>query len=69
MKKSGKCPKCSNTNIIKIKDVLHSNGAGNISNAKQIFTNKVCARFTFYICKQCGYVEHYLDDEEIKKIK
>lgn len=26
------------------------------------------AKKTFYICENCGYIEEYLDKEEIKKL-
>lgn len=68
MKKTGKCPKCSEEKIIKIKDILHSNGGGNITKAKHFCTEKNCAKITFYICENCGYIEQYLDEVEIAKI-
>ena len=67
--KSGVCPKCSSKKIIKIKDILHSNGGGNISQSRVFFTDKQCAKITFYICEDCGFIENYLDDEEIRKLK
>lgn len=67
--KSGKCPKCSSKNIIKIKDILHANGGGNITQSRHLFTDNKCAKVTFYICENCGFVENYLDEDEIKKLK
>lgn len=69
MKKSGICPKCKKQDIQIIKDIFHSNGAGNISKSKHIFRENKSALVTFYICTNCGYVEEYLDFEELKKIK
>ena len=43
-------------------------GGGNISHARHIFNEKNCAKITFYICKNCGYVEQYLDKEELTKL-
>lgn len=68
MKKTGICPKCSDKKIIKIKDVLHSSGGGNITKSQFLFTNKNCAKITFYICENCGYIEEYLDKAEIDKL-
>lgn len=68
MKKTGLCPKCSDNRIIKIKDVLHSSGGGNISKSKYFFTDKNSAKITFYICESCGYIEEYLDNDEINKL-
>lgn len=62
------CPKCSNTKILKIKDTLHSSGGGNISLSRNIFTEKNCAKVTYYICTNCGYVEEYLDKDELSKL-
>lgn len=62
------CPKCHSKEILKIKDVFHSSSGGNISHARHIFNEKNCAKITFYICKNCGYVEQYLDKEELTKL-
>ena len=69
MKKTGKCPKCGEDKIIQIKDIWHNSGGGNISKSKLLFTEKHCAKITFYICESCGYVENYLDTDELKKLK
>ena len=68
MLKTNTCPKCHSQNILKIKDTLHANGAGNISYAKHMFIKSNCAFITYYICKDCGYIEEYLDQEELKKL-
>ena len=67
MKKTGICPKCNHDKIIIIKDQLHENGGGNISQITN-HINKPSQVFTFYICENCGYIEEYLDKEEIKKL-
>ena len=36
------CPKCHSKEILKIKDVFHSSGGGNISHARHIFNEKNC---------------------------
>ena len=68
MKKTGFCPKCEKSNILRIKDILHANGAGNISRSKHIFTERKVAKITYFICKDCGFVESYLDQEELDKL-
>lgn len=54
--------------IIKIKDVFHSNGGGNISRSQHFWLKGNTAFITFYICNDCGYVEEYLDEAELKKL-
>lgn len=78
MKKTGICPKCNHDKIIIIKDQLHENDGGNISQITNhinkppqvfaIFKEGNTAKKTFYICENCGYIEEYLDKEEIKKL-
>ena len=65
MKKTGICPKCNHDKIIIIKDQLHENGGGNISQITNhinkpsqvfaIFKEGNTAKKTFYICENCGY--------------
>lgn len=69
MKKTGICPKCGSEDFIKIKDIFHSNGGGNISKARNFFYQRNTALITFYVCEKCGYVEEYLDKEELEKLK
>ncbi len=69
MKLNGKCPKCHHQKIIQIKDTFHPNAAGNIAQAAHFFTKKKSALITFYICENCGYIEEYLDQDEIVKLK
>ena len=64
-----KCPKCHYQKIIQIKDTFHSNAAGNIAQAAHFFTKNKSALITFYICENCGYIEEYLDQDEIVKLK
>ena len=68
MMKNKVCPKCNNKNILIIKDVWHSTGGGNISQSRHFFTENSCAKVTYYICTNCGYVEEYLDKEELYKL-
>lgn len=68
MKQNKVCPKCNNKKILKIKDVLHASGGGNISQSRHLFTENSCAKVTYYICTNCGFVEEYLDQEELHKL-
>ena len=71
MKKSGMCPKCGSKSLKSIKDIFHPHGGGNISWSKHMFIedkNKT-ALLTFYICENCGFVEKYLDSNELNKVK
>ena len=47
---------------------MHSTGGGNISRSRHLFTENSCAKVTYYICTNCGYVEEYLDKEELYKL-
>lgn len=47
---------------------MHSTGGGNISQSRHVFTERSCAKVTYYICTNCGYVEEYLDQEELYKL-
>lgn len=56
--------------IKSIKDIFHANGAGgDITSYKHIFKESKCTLLTFYICKNCGFVENYLDINELNKLK
>jgi predicted nucleic-acid-binding Zn-ribbon protein len=68
LKNTNICPKCRKGNIIVTRDRLHANAGGSITVSKIKPTEKNTALFTFYICKDCGYVEHYLEMEELEKI-
>lgn len=67
--KSGKCPKCGNKNITIIKDSFHKSGGGNIPVVTHPFLDRHYAQKTFYICSNCGYIEEYLDELEIRKFE
>lgn len=42
---------------------------GDITSYKHIFKESKCTLLTFYICKNCGFVENYLDINELNKLK
>ena len=67
--RSGKCPKCQHEKIKIIKDFLHHSGGGNIPIKNNLFFASDHALKTYYICENCGYIEEYLEGEELIKIK
>lgn len=70
MKREAFCVKCGCYQIIRIRSPYNVYGIGNISAAPQMRSSeKRYASITYYICEDCGYVEHYLEDSEIEKIK
>ena len=40
-----------------------------ITSDAHFFTKNKSALITFYICENCGYIEEYLDQDEIVKLK
>lgn len=67
MKINKVCPKCKSTDIIKVEGSAKGYGAGNnIPIGHTILSYVKVAR---YICCDCGYVEEWVDMEDIPKIK
>jgi ribosomal protein S27AE len=67
MKKSRICPKCGNSNIVRIDGSVSAYGAGNnamIGNT--IFSAVPVAR---YICCDCGYSEEWIDEADLPKVR
>ncbi len=62
MKNSGKCPKCSSSDL-----VTNSNrtkqGYRTIISISAWYTVQVAT----YICMQCGYIEEYVAEDSMKK--
>jgi hypothetical protein len=61
MKNTGKCPKCSGTEIITIRQNTYSSmiSAG-------FFTRTYCVR---YVCGGCGFVEEYVETDDLPALK
>jgi len=67
MKKTGMCPKCNGTDIIRIKGQSKAYGAGNnIPMGMTIFSAVLVHR---YLCCSCGFSEEWIDKEDIQKLK
>ena len=67
MKNSEICSKCGSHNVKKIDgDMLaHSNG-DNVLIGSALFS---IIKVNRYICCDCGFVEHWIDKENLEKIK
>ena len=58
------CPKCQSTNIVRIDGFRGAYGAGNYLQTS--FTSSVIVHK--YICCHCGFVEEWIDKEDIEKV-
>lgn len=67
MKKSRKCPKCNSTDIVRIDGSVEGYGAGN--NLKLGATIFSAVKVNRYVCCTCGFIEEWLDKEDIEKVK
>ena len=66
MKNTKKCPKCNNTDIVRIDGHCGPYGVGNnIMLGKTIFS---AVKLNSYICLDCGYTESWIDENDLKKI-
>ncbi len=64
MKNSGKCPKCNSADIFIRKGFKHAKGYS-IMLGSTSFSE---VPMDHYICKECGYIEQWLQDtEKLKK--
>lgn len=67
MKNSRICPKCVGTDIVYIKGRCGAYGSGNnILVGMTIFSAIPVNR---YVCMQCGYLEEWIDQEDLHKLK
>ena len=63
MKITGVCPKCGQSNIIRIEGQAKAYGAGNnIPVGMTIFSYVKVPR---YLCLECGYSEEWIDLEDL----
>ncbi len=63
MKRTGICPKCGGTQILKIPGQSGPYGSGNnIPTGWSIFSSVLVHR---YLCCGCGYSEEWIDKEDI----
>lgn len=68
MQNSKTCPKCQNTEIIRIPGEVRAFGAGNnISVGATIFG---AVKVTRYLCPSCGFSEEWIESaDDIAKIR
>ncbi len=67
MKYTKKCPKCGSNDILYSKGYTEGRGVGsNIIYGATIFSAVDVDR---YICGNCGYVEHFVRELDIKKLR
>lgn len=72
MKTTNVCPKCSNTDIIRVEGSVKPYGAGNNISMGSVSKGSVIASFVKvprYICGECGYTEEWIDVEDLPKLK
>lgn len=67
MKNTGKCPKCGRSDLIYVPGTSRAWGAGNnIMTGATIFS---AVNVNRYVCATCGYIEEWVDLEDIAKVK
>ena len=65
MKNTKICPKCHSSNIVRIDGFCGAHGSGNYVLVSFVSTVKV----NRYICCSCGFVEEWIDTEELETIE
>lgn len=65
MKRSGLCPKCGSSNVLHIDTC----GLWNRNAYQQIIVKQKTIQIEKYICQDCGYIESYVIDNDLKKCK
>lgn len=67
MKNTRICPKCGDSNIVRIDGYTGAYGSGNnILTGVTLFSSVNVNR---YICCSCGFTEEWIDQEDIEKIR
>ncbi len=67
MKNTHICPKCGETDILKIPGTSGAYGTGNnIQTGMSIFSAVMVNR---YVCSSCGYSEEWIDKDDMAKLK
>ncbi len=65
MKYKKVCPKCGSSSIVRFESELGAYGTGNyisVSALKNVYIHR-------YVCCDCGYVEEWIDKDDLKRIK
>lgn len=66
MKNTNTCPKCNGNNILDIYQDKKANETTNFIQIGGTFFSSVLVKR--YLCCDCGYVEEWIDKEDIEKI-
>ena len=67
MKNTKTCPKCNSTDIVRMDGYCGAYGSGsNILTGKSTFS---AVNVNRYICCKCGFIEEWIDQEDIQKVK
>lgn len=69
MDKDHKCSKCNSDNFYVLKEEFNGFVGWFIPLSTWITKSSTRADITAYICDNCGYIEFYLDDNELQKIR
>ena len=63
MKRTGTCPKCGGTKLLRVKDT------GGNAGISLILGFLSTAPVTRYACTKCGYVESWVEEKHLDKLK
>lgn len=67
MKNTGRCPKCSGTEIFRVDGNVGAYGTGNnMLLGRTVFSAIPVAR---YICMRCGFTEEWIDPDRLAEIR
>lgn len=67
MKTTGRCPKCSGTDILRVPGKAGAYGSGNnIITGMTVFSAVPVHR---YVCCSCGYSEEWIDQNDLQKLR
>ena len=66
MKNTKQCPKCGSPHIVRIDGSVGAYGSGNnVCTGSTVFSG---VNLNQYICCSCGYVEAWIDEEDLGKV-
>lgn len=65
MKKTGLCPKCGSQHILHV----HNKGLWKRNSYHRITSGYHTVDVDKYICQDCGYIESYVVENDLKKCK
>jgi predicted nucleic-acid-binding Zn-ribbon protein len=60
VKNTGRCPKCSSTNVLRFFGERGTASGGGVRTGVTIFSVVPLARF---VCADCGFTEHWVEDK------